>query len=69
MLRTDQEEWTVMVIVESWMRAAMLIGLVSSPDGQGLTNTRLALPNTNWTAVLAVVLVTVVQDSFSICSA
>lgn len=58
-----------MVIVESWVRAVILIGLVSSPDGQGLTNTRLAFPNTNWTAVLAVVLVTVVQDSFSTCSA
>ena len=58
-----------MVIVESWFRAAISMGLLSSGEGDGLTSTRLAFPNTSWTTVLAVVLVTVVHDSLRTCSA
>ena len=61
------EECTVIVSVESCFWAVIWIGLLSSEAGDGLTKTRLAFPNTNWTAVLAVVFVTVVHDSFRTC--
>ena len=56
-----------MVIVESSFLRDILTGWLSLVAGEGLTRTRLALPNTSCTAVLAVVLVTVVHDSFRIC--
>lgn len=67
MIGAYHEECTVMVIVESCFLATISTGLLSSDEDDGLTNTRFAFPNTNCTAVLAVVLVTVVHDSFSTC--
>ena len=69
--RAHQDELTEMTMVESWQLETISTGwLFSGPrPGDGLTRTRLAFPKTSCTAVLALVLVTVVQDSFRTYSA